>query len=100
AGIAAQRTRAWEALRASEARLRQVLAAARMGIGEWDFQARQATLSDEFLHLAGLERLDFGNGIESFFSLVHPEDRPAVENGMRVALTDPGDEGQFSIEFR
>jgi PAS domain S-box-containing protein len=68
----------------------------RMGVWEWDFSRRELWWSEECYELYGVDRASFRPD-EGILTLVHPDDRPAVERAFRRAL-----EGgpPFELEFR
>jgi PAS domain S-box-containing protein len=94
------RKRAEEALRDSEARLRQVQEAARIGSFEFDRLSGRATASLEYLELYGLpdDRAE-SFSYEEWIALVHPDDRARVESETRSAVADPA-RFQLDYEFR
>jgi PAS domain S-box-containing protein len=80
--LARVRAEATRAVRASEERLRQALAAARMVAWEWDPEADVITSTETLREIYGVDRLDTpARG----FPLVHPEDRVRHEATVRAA---------------
>ena len=67
-----------EALRTSEERLRSAQHAARMGTFEWNIQTGVNTWTPELEAIYGLQPGAFGGKQTNFESLIHPDDRQAV----------------------
>ncbi len=90
--------RAEEALRENEERLR--LAVEATGIGTWDVNAitGERRWSDEFRAILGLPP-DAVADRDSFFSLVHPDDRQWLDQRYSEAYSSSGD-GRYEAEFR
>ncbi len=86
-----------ENLRTEHDRQRRAIEAGGLGIWEWDIQSDRVTWSDNVYALHGVPKGQFGGRVADFAALVHPEDAPAVEAGIREALAS-GD--TFSAEFR
>ena len=85
------------ALREREERLRLALDAARMGTWDWDLRTGMITLSANFEVAAGLSPGAFGGTYEAFLTMVHPSDRPEVDQTVSRALA----EGMpYDMEFR
>lgn len=87
-----------EALQVSEERLRMSLASA--AIGTWDVDPA----TDEFLCDARTRQLfgappDFRMDCETFFSIIHPEDRERTRQVVQRALR-PESGGGYGIEYR
>ncbi len=70
------RKAAEQGMRDSEERLKLALAAARMGVWEWNVTTNTVIWSSECYDIFGVK--SFGRKIESFTDLVHPEDRDQV----------------------
>lgn len=85
-------------LRRSEERLR--LAVEATGLGTWDVDPATGRLewSDHCKALFGLPQ-DAEISLAVFYFAVHPDDRAAVEEGVRRAL-DPAGPGLFDMEYR
>ena len=82
----AERKRAEEALRKSEASLRDAQRIAHLGNWEWDVAANQLRWSDEIYAIFGLAPGQFGATYEAFLERVHPGDRGKVEQAVRESL--------------
>jgi PAS domain S-box-containing protein len=91
-----KRTRADAAVRASEARLRLALDAARMGWWEWDIPTGQVSWSPELDALFGLPRGTFPGTYQAFLDMVEPEGRPALVEGVERAFAGLDD---YEAEF-
>ncbi|MDE3042088.1 MAG: PAS domain-containing protein [Nitrospirota bacterium] len=59
----------------SEQQLRLALAAARLGIWDWDILTNQVTWSENIAEIFGLGQEPFAGTYEAYLNLVHPEDR-------------------------
>ena len=81
-----ERKRTEEALRKSDERLREAQAMAHMGNWDWDITGNSIFWSDEIYRIFGLNPREFGANYEAFLSLVHPDDREAVNLAVRDAL--------------
>ena len=68
-------TRAENALRETEARLREAQRIAKLGSWDWEPQTNKVTWSDAEFELFGVERQDVHPSLESFLALLHPDDR-------------------------
>ena len=92
-----RRTRAEQALRSNEARLRLALDSANSGTWEWDLKTNQNTWSDELWPLYGLAPYSCEPSYEAWLSIVHPEDRAMAERTVREVAA-AGD--NLDLEFR
>ena len=70
-----------------EARLRLKLAAARMGIWEWEIATERVYWSPECFTLLDISPADFGGTRDDFARLLHPDDAPLVWARVEEALT-------------
>jgi diguanylate cyclase (GGDEF)-like protein/PAS domain S-box-containing protein len=77
-----------EALRRSEARLREAQQLARLGSWEWDIPANVVTWSDELFRIYGLEPQSLSPSYEDFLQRVHPDDRDDVDARNHKAFAD------------
>ncbi|HJT21134.1 MAG TPA: PAS domain S-box protein [Nitrospira sp.] len=85
-----------DALRKSEQHLRTALAAGHMGAWDIDMATGTMTWDEKHFDLFGVEDDRTPKSVERFFSLLHPDDRERVMNGMiAIEVT-----GRFSEEFR
>jgi two-component system, cell cycle sensor histidine kinase and response regulator CckA len=92
-----ERKRAEEALRKSEATLREAQRIARLGNWEWNVLSNELRWSEEVFSIFGLAPQDFGGTYDSFLERVHPADRERLEQAVRQSL----ETGKpYSIEHR
>jgi PAS domain S-box-containing protein len=75
-------------LREREERLRLALEAAQMGTWDWDLQTGTVAWSANLEVAAGLGPGTFGGTYEAFLALVHPGDRPHVDQAISRALVE------------
>ena len=89
AQLVGERARAFDAMRASEARFRAALKAGRMGHWETDLVARTRTWSDEAIALFGLALADrkgkVGGPDDEFVAALHPDDRHLAAHYLELA---------------
>jgi PAS domain S-box-containing protein len=81
-----ERERAQEALRASEASLREAQRVARIGSFEWDVREQTLWCSEELCRMAGLEAGAQKLRLETLLEHVHEEDRERVDVALRSSL--------------
>jgi PAS domain S-box-containing protein len=95
------RTQAEAALAGSEARLRLAQEAAGVGVFEAYLARNRAYWSPAMFDVYGLDRAGREAGVERpvFRSLIHPEDREAVQRSRDAILADRA-ESRFRFEFR
>lgn len=86
--FAVERTRAEEAARRNETRLRFALDAASMGTWDWDLRTNQVVWSPQLEALHGLPAGTFDGTFASYEREIHPEDRPRVFESVQQALAD------------
>ena len=84
-----------EALRTSEERLSLALAAARMGVWEWELASNAVYWSPECFEIFAVE--EFTGTLESFTNCIHPEDVSRVMGAGGKAIAEGTD---FTSEFR
>lgn len=70
---------------------------ARTGSWEWDIKADRITWSDELFRLYEIDPETLDPSYESYISLVHPEDRDAMQQSVRSALET---HEPFNLEHR
>ena len=89
AQLITERTRAFDAMRESEARFRAALKAGRMGYWETDLVARTRTWSDEAMALFGLSLADrkgkVGGDDDEYVAALHPDDRHLAAHYLDLA---------------
>jgi PAS domain S-box-containing protein len=81
-----ERRRAEDALREGEERLRLALNAGQVGTWDWDVASNRVTWSERVYEFHGRRPGEFGGRVEDFAGMVHPEDRPRVEEAIERAL--------------
>jgi PAS domain S-box-containing protein len=95
-----QRTAELEAshrrLQASERRRSLALAAGAMGSWDWNTDTGDMAWDPGQYQIFGVEEHDFVPTLESVVALIHPEDRPALEQAIGRALA----EGDLHLRFR
>lgn len=96
AAVIEERRRAEASARQNEERLTLALNAAQMGT--WDWQITDDTLlwTEDTKRIFGLTE-DPKNALDSFFQIVHPDDRPVVEFAIERAIRDGV---PYEVEFR
>ena len=86
-----------DALKESEQRLRLAVDAGEIGIWDWDVVHNRLSWSDRMYALHGIEPGTFGEKIEDFMPLVHPEDHKLIQGSIQHSL----EQGvPHRIEFR
>jgi diguanylate cyclase (GGDEF)-like protein/PAS domain S-box-containing protein len=73
-------------LREQADHLRQAQHIARVGSWKYVVSENYLFLSDEILYMYGLTPAEFGETMEAFINLVHPEDRQAVRSAQETAM--------------
>jgi len=71
---------------------------AHLGYWELDLPANSLTWSAEVARIFGLEPQETGAAYEDFLTVIHPEDRSAVEAAYRASVQEKRDE--FEIDHR
>ena len=85
-------------LRASEERLRLALEASRMGTWEWDVTTGAVRWSGRIEGMFGLPPGSFDRTYDGYLALIHPEDRPGLEETIQAALA--GDIANYEVRHR
>jgi len=93
----AERKRAEEALRKSEASLREAQRIAHLGNWEWNLHSNELRWSDEVYSIFGLAPQTFNGTYAAFLERVHPADREKVEEALHQSI-ETGE--PYSIEHR
>jgi len=75
-----------EALRRNEDLLTEAQRMARVGNWELDVRSGRITWSEEMYRITGLDRDTFDGTSKTFFDLVHPDEREAVERAAQSAM--------------
>ncbi|WP_291760619.1 SpoIIE family protein phosphatase [Cellulomonas sp. 73-145] len=76
---------------------RVAIAAAGIGIFDWDLRTGVLAWDERLLEMFGYDRESFGGTIESFDSAVHPDDVPLVHRAIREAIETAG---EYAAEYR
>ncbi|MBI5598390.1 MAG: EAL domain-containing protein [Deltaproteobacteria bacterium] len=84
-------------LKSSEARLKEAQRMAHLGNWERDMATGKLFWSDEMYRILGLSPLEFGATYEAFLRFVHPDDREALDNAVRGALSSGT---SYGIDYR
>lgn len=87
-GLEQQRLVAQDQLRRSEAALREAQAIAGIGRWELDLVTRNLQWSDSIFDIFEVDRERLGTSYDGFLSMVHPDDRGAVDSTFSQAITD------------
>ncbi len=82
-----------------DTRLRLAVSAASLGTWDWDLRTGRIVWSAEAERMYGLEPGGFDGRPETFFNLIHPDDRERVRDIIRRALDQP-DESVGTYELR
>jgi diguanylate cyclase (GGDEF)-like protein/PAS domain S-box-containing protein len=75
-------------LAANERRWHLALDASQIGIGEWDLRLGRIEFSPRWLALLGHRSQAFGDSLEAFWSLVHPDDVAEVQRAFETLRAD------------
>jgi PAS domain S-box-containing protein len=76
------------ALRGSEAKLREAQRVARVGSWELDLVADRLTWSDEIFRIFEIDQTRFGASYEAFLEAIHPDDREKVNAAYTTSVRD------------
>jgi PAS domain S-box-containing protein len=82
----ADKERLAAALQESEQRLRDTLEAAEVGTWEWNIPDNHVQWSPNIERIFGMAPGTFAGTYEAWLALVHPEDRPAIQQKLAVTL--------------
>ncbi len=93
-----QRMHADKALLRSERELTEAQRIAHLGSWDWDIVGGNLHWSDEVYRIFGVLAQEFDPSYDALLTLVHPDDRRAVQRAVDESLSDP--EKTFSIEHR
>ena len=88
-----------ERLRESEQRLQMAAGAGELGLWEWNVAVDDVWMTPECRALFGY-RADEPVGLSRFLESVHPDDRAAVERGVRASLSDGGHDFERGLSHR
>ena len=93
-----ERNRAIETLRSSEERLSLALDSTGQGFWDWDVPTGQVIWDDRIVHIIGFKPTDLSPRIDSWASLAHPDEAPAVQARMAAHLR--GETEAYRAEYR
>jgi diguanylate cyclase (GGDEF)-like protein/PAS domain S-box-containing protein len=93
-----ERFRAEEALRDSEERYALAVRGTNDGIWDWSVREQKIYLSPRWKGMLGYGEWDLTDSPEEWFSRIHPEDRPHVDEKVRLHLE--GRSPNFEDEYR
>jgi PAS domain S-box-containing protein len=85
-------------LREEREKLSLALTASKMETWEWEFETGTVSWSDGIEAMFGMGKGQFDGKYETYLSLVHPEDRPNIQQSVERALSD--DTYDYVIEHR
>jgi PAS domain S-box-containing protein len=94
--IALQRAEAFARERANRERLELALQAGSMGTWDWDVRGNRVAWSPQLERMHGREQGAFGDGLETYFAHLHPEDLERVRANIEHSLQS----GELRIEYR
>lgn len=86
-----------DALRSSESVLALAQRISHLGSWDWDIETNRFQWSDEMYRIWGVSRQEFQVTYESWFNMVHPEDRESLNRAINEALYD---HKLFTMDFR
>ncbi len=92
------RVEAEEAQRQIERRLALSLEATRDGLWDWDLTLGQAFVSDNYYRMLGYEPHEFAVNVDTFVTLIHPEDKSMVFDAFKTCLLHQAE--IYSVEYR
>ncbi len=92
-----ERRRTQQALQEREEQLRLALDVAEMGTWDWRLVTNETRWSDNLEAIHGVSRGTFDGKMQTFMSLVHPDDVAKLDDTIRDAIADKPD---FRVEFR
>ncbi|HEY9851717.1 MAG TPA: PAS domain S-box protein [Leptolyngbyaceae cyanobacterium] len=87
-----------EALRWSQERLELATVAGNVGVWDWNIQTNEIYIDTILKTQLGYTELDIENNLDSWYSLIHPEDREKVLAAINEHLQ--GLTEQYEIEYR
>jgi signal transduction histidine kinase len=82
----AERKAAENRLQEKDLRLTEAQEVARLGSWEWTLVGNRIAWSDEVYRIYALMPARFGGGFDDFVASAHPDDRPALREGLEGAL--------------
>jgi len=91
-------TEAQAALRASEERLAHALEGTQQGLWDWDLVSGVVYRSPRWFEMLGLAPGDVAETLDAGLARIHPDDRPGVDQAIRLHLD--GHLPRFQAEYR
>ena len=91
------RRRSEEAARRNEERLKLALNAGKVGVWDWDIVRDHEEWSDRVYEILGVERSKLPGRVDEFTALIHPEDRPRIQDAIRASVDG---NAAYDVEFR
>lgn len=92
------RDEAQKELHDSESRLKHALAVSNEGIWDWDIKNNEIFYNHAFFTMLGYSHNDFPQNKNSWFNLIHPDDKEKCQDAIEHCLS--GYEPGFKIEYR
>jgi two-component system response regulator len=92
-----KRKKAEEALRSSHRQLMEAQKIGHIGSWEWNIQTSELSCSDEFYNIMSLESTEQGIKYKTIMNIIHPDDRPNVQESIMGALNE---QKSFSYDYR
>ena len=86
-----------QAIRDSEARMRFILSASRVGTWEWSIESGAVHWSENMEPLHGRAAGSFDGTFENVLADIHPQDRDRIRNAAAQAMESTGD---YHVEYR
>jgi PAS domain-containing protein len=81
-----ERRQTLEDLHQRQRDLSVALNAAKMGTWHWNIKLNRREFNDDALKMLGLDPLIYDERVESFFAIVHPEDRETIRKAIQLSL--------------
>jgi len=78
------------------ARLELAMSSADIGSFDWDFHSGRLVWDERLCRIFGLGPTDFDERIGTFYAAIHPDDRPAVDEAVRVSKRT----GDYAVVYR
>ena len=89
--------KATDALKRAEERYQLVMLSLRVGVWDWDLTTNEMYWSPRLRTITGTAKLKTIESLDSFVRLIHPEDKPAVQQQLHAHLN--GD-SNYDLEYR
>ncbi|WP_224370227.1 hybrid sensor histidine kinase/response regulator [Hyalangium versicolor] len=95
-----ERKRMAELLHEANRRLELAVSAGQLGLWDWDVQAGTIYLSPVWKAQVGYQDSELENSLQTWESLMHPEDRPRALEVSRQYVSDPSNGDRYVNEIR